>query len=98
MPEKTRSNPARRVKIPAEAGELNGASIIETHRCHPSAIEILEAKPLSQAPYSLTSDFCTDRLAKKEDMPYVRYPLPNHVVTHFFSLQALEGGGAQSQF
>ena len=26
-------------------------------------------------------------------MLYVRYPLPNHVVTHFFSLQAFGGGG-----
>ena len=91
----------------AEAGELNGASIIKTHRCHPSAIEIREhvavdvrteeAKPLFQAPYfALTSDSCTDRSTKKEEMLYVRYPLPNHVVTHFFSLQPLEGGGAKS--
>ena len=48
-----------------------------------------EAKPLSQAPYfALALDSCTDRSAKKEEMLYVRYPLPNHVVTHFFSLQA----------
>ena len=106
MPQKTRPNPARQVKIPDGAAELNGASIIKTHRCHPSAIEILEhvaadvcteeAKPLSQAPYfALTSDSCTDRSAKKEAMLYVRYSLPNHVVTHFFSLQA-GGGGAKS--
>ena len=107
MPAKTRPNPARRVKIPAEAGEFNGASIIKTHCCHPSAIEILEhfaadvctkeAKPFSQAPYfALTLDSCTDQSAKKEEMLYVRYSLPNHVVTHFFSLQALEGWGAKS--
>ena len=80
------------------------ASIIKTHRYHSSEIEILEdvaadvcteeAKPLSQAPYfALTSDSCTDRLAKKEEMLCVRYSLPNHVVTHIFSFQALEGGG-----
>ena len=94
------------MKIPAEAGELNGASIIKTHHCHPSAIEILEhvavdvcteeAKILSPAPYfALTSDSCTDRLAKKEEMLFVRYSLPNHVVTHCLSLQALEGGDAK---
>ena len=104
MPEKTRPNPARRVKIPAEASELNGASIIKTHRYHPSAIEILgyvavdvctaEAKPLSPAPYfPLTWDCCTDRLAKTEEVVYVQYSLPNHVVTQCLSLQALEGGG-----
>ena len=87
----------------AEAGELNGASIIKTHRCHPSAIEILEhvaadvrteeAKPLFQAPYfALTSDSCTDRSTKKEEMLYVRYPLPNHVVTLFFT-STVGGGG-----
>ena len=107
MPEKTRPNPARRVKIPAEAGEWSGASIIKTHRCHPSALEnwehvavdvcTEEAKPLSPAPhFALTSDSCTDQLAKKEEMPYVRYSLPNHVVTHCLSLQALEGGNTKS--
>ena len=56
-----------------------------------------EAKLLFQAPYfALTSDSCTDWSTKKEEMLYVRYPLPNHVVTHFFSIQPLEGGGAKS--
>ena len=90
----------RDVAEDAKAAELNGARIIKTHRCHSSAIDILEhvaadvpteeAKPLSQAPYfALTSNSCTDQSVKKEEMLYVPYPLPNHVVTHFFSLQEL---------
>ena len=91
----------------AEAVELNGASIINTYRCILSVIGILEhvaadvrieeATPFSQALFfALTSDSCTDRSTKKEEMLYVRYPLPEQVVTHFFLPQVLEGG-VQSQ-
>ena len=71
-----------------EAGELNGASIIKTYRCHPCVFDLLEhvtvdvltkeAKPLSQTPFfALTFDSCTDRSKKKEEMLYARYPSPN---------------------
>ena len=75
----------RDVAQDAEGAEVSGARIIRTYRYHPSIFGILEhvatdvrtekAKPLSQASFfPVTSDFCTDRSTKKEEMLYVRYP------------------------
>ena len=75
-----------------EAGEMNGASIINTYRCHPSIFDILEhvaadvctkeAKPLSQVPLlALNSDGCTDWSTKDRDMWYIECATKDMLVT-----------------
>ena len=82
----------------AEAATLNGVNLIEAYRCHRAVAEILQhiamdvrigdAQPITQAPYlALTSDSCTDRSAKKEELMYLRFVQGNKIDTLFFSLQ-----------
>ena len=82
----------------AEAATLNGVNLIEAYRCHQAVAEILQhiamdvcigdAQPVTQAPYlALTSDSCTDRLAKKEEFMCLGFPQGNKIDTQFLSLQ-----------
>ena len=51
-------------------------------------VRIGDAQPVTQAPYlALTSDSCTDRSAKKEEVMYLRFAQGNKIDTQFFSLQ-----------
>ena len=51
-------------------------------------MRIGDAQPFTQAPYlALTSDSCTDRLAKKEELMYLLFAQGNKIDTQFFSLQ-----------
>ena len=90
----------------AEASSLNGVHLLQAYRGNAAVAEIVQhvaadvrtgdAQPLLQAPYfALTSDSCTDRSAKKEELLYVRFPEANQILTRFFSLQALGGGGCK---
>ena len=82
----------------AEAATLNGVDVIEAYRCHRAVAKILQhiamdvriwdAQPVTQAPYlALTSDSCTDKSAKKEELMYSRFPQGSKINTQFFPLQ-----------
>ena len=75
-----------------EAATLNGVNLIEAYRCHHAVAEILQhiaidvrigdAQPVMEAPYlAMTSDSCTDRSAKKEELMYLRFPQGNKIDT-----------------
>ena len=76
----------------AEAATLNGVNMIEEYRCHRVGAEILQhiamdvrigdAQSVTQAPcLALTSDSCTDRSTKKEELMYLRFPQGNKIDT-----------------
>ena len=82
----------------AEATIWNGVNLIEAYRYHRAVAEILQhiamdvrigdAQSVTQAPYlALTSNSCTDRSAKKEELMYLRFAKGNKIHTQFFFLR-----------
>ena len=84
---------------------LNGGTIIPSYRSPFSAREVLRfiSQPfrISQGLvikessfFSIASDSCTDRAAKKEELFYVRAVVDGVMATNFFSCQPLPSGTA----
>ena len=100
-----RAGPLSHVEGDAELVSLNGGTIIPGH-CSPfSAREVLRfiSQPfrISQGLvikessfFSIASDSCTDRAAKKEELFYVRAVVDGVMATNSFSCQPLPSGTA----
>ena len=100
-----RAGPLSHVEGDAELVSLNGGPIIPSHRSPFSAREVLRfiSQPfrISQGLvikessfFSIASDSCTDRAAKKEQLFYVRAVVDGVMATNYFSCQPLPSGTA----
>ena len=100
-----RSGPLSHLEGDAKLVSLNGGTIIPSYHSPPSGREVLRfiSQPfrISQGLvikgssfFSIASDSCTDRAAKKEELFYVRAVVDGVMATTYFSCQPLPSGTA----
>ena len=100
-----RFGPLSHLEGHAELVSLNGGTIIPSYRSPPSGREVLRfiSQPfrISQGLvikessfFSIASDSCTNRAAKKEELFYFRAVVDGVMATNYFSCQPLPSGTA----